>query len=136
MKKLISILAIITFATSGAWAATCEELGHSGSCTNGEGPTPYCCADGTCLCRYRTCGTLCKCVNGVCPAPTSCPSGQYISGTNCVACPTYNDGAGGTTTSISSASPYARTNCYIATTVDIADTVGTYSFSSNCNYSL
>lgn len=152
MKKLISIFAVITFATVEASAATCESLGLTvGAICDGSGGynigLDLCCANGgidpttgsSCRCAYRNCDGSCWCnvaceTGGGIITPT-CTSGQYSAIKNCKDCPEYSDENGAVFSAIESESPFFINNCFVPTTASISDASGTFSFTSNCNYS-
>lgn len=138
MKKLISIFAVIVFASVEASAATCESLGYTvGTMCDTSShnvPVALCCtATVPCKCVYYNdaVGT-CQC--GVMPA--SCSSGQYSMGSLCKSCLEYSDENGGTFSAIESESPFSMSDCFVPTSASITDSSGTFSFTTKCNFSL
>lgn len=101
---------------------------------------PTCVADTDAECPEGTYGTSPNCKT--CPTFASCPGGNgsifycnkgyYKDDTRCTRCPKYDNVYG--TTSGSGAT--AVTQCYIASGVELSDETGTFTYTSNCYYSL
>jgi hypothetical protein len=113
-----------------------SETGQIG-CECEEYDTTYVCGEGyygTATGRFDGC-TKCPENSSYCDGGNgttfTCVAGYYKNGSECTSCKT----ATGESLATSVAGAAAITNCYIPMNVNITDGTGTYSYTSNCNYS-
>lgn len=90
---------------------------------------------------YETCSGATHCGPGYYKSGSTCivcPAGTYKSGitteTSCTTCPALSSVAGAAVGTAATAHDDI-TDCYIPANTNISDTIGTYIFTNNCNYS-